>query len=58
MIITSPFLNPITEKAIEYVSLEYGPLFVIYKLPCGMLRDLWCDIVLIAHVGTGGKSGN
>jgi len=39
------------------MSLECGPLFVIDKTPCEMLRVRWCDIVLIAQVSTEGKTG-
>jgi len=39
------------------MSLECGPLFVIAKLPRGMVRVRWCDIVLMAHASTEGKTG-
>jgi hypothetical protein len=32
-------------------------LFVIDKMPCGMLRVRWCDIVLMAYFSTEGKTG-
>ena len=53
----SPLRNPFVEKAREYKSLECGILFFIDKTPCGMLRVRWCDIVLITHVSTEGKTG-
>jgi len=49
MITTSPFPNPIAQEIRECMSVDCGPLFVIDKMPCGMLRVHWCD-VLTAHV--------
>ena len=58
IIITCPFPNPVAQEARQYMSLECGPLFVIANLPCGMQRVRWSDVVLMAHVLTGGKNGD
>jgi len=50
MIITSPVPSTIAQEIRKCVSMECGPLFVIDKMQCGMVRVRWCDNVLMALV--------
>ena len=58
MIITSPIPNTIAQEIRKCVSVDCGPLFVIDKTPCGMVRFRWCDIGLMAHVSNENKTGS
>jgi hypothetical protein len=58
MVITSTLPNTIAQEIRECMSVECGTLFVTDKIPCRMIRVCWCDIVLMAHVSTEGKTGN
>jgi len=57
MIINSPVTNPIARKIRKFMSVGCGALFVIDKMPCGMLRVRWSDIVLMAYLSTEVKTG-
>jgi len=57
VIITSPFSNPIDQEARRCTSVECGPLLVIDKMTCGMVRVRWCDIFLNAHMSNENKTG-
>jgi hypothetical protein len=52
-----PISNTIAQEAREVMLVECGPLFVIDKMPCGMVRVRWCNIVLLAHMSNGNKTG-
>jgi hypothetical protein len=53
-----PIPNTIAQGIRKSMSVDCGPLFVIDKMPCGMVSVHWCDIVLMALVSGVGKSGN
>jgi len=42
--------NTIAQGIRECMLVDCGPLFVIDKTPCGMVRVRWCDILLVALV--------
>jgi len=42
--------NTIAQEIGICMSVDCGPLFVIDKMPCGMVSVHWCDIVLMVLV--------
>ena len=57
MIINSTIPYTIAQKLREFMSVKCGALFVIDKMPCGMLSVRWCDIGVMAYLSTQGKTG-
>jgi len=53
-----PIPNTIAQGIRKCMSVDCGPLFVIDKTPCGMVRVHPSDIALMALVSGVGKSGN
>ena len=51
-----PIPNTFAQETRECMLVDCGPLFVIDKMPCGIVRVRWCDIVLLAHMSNENKT--